>query len=75
MPPLKLDNAPATLIQRGASLRAKGDYDRAVADYTAVLAVDAKAAGLDGWDIYNERGYTQFSPAGTTQPPPISTRR
>jgi lipoprotein NlpI len=57
---LKLDNAAATLIQRGASLRAKGDYDRAVADYTSALGFDAKAAGLDGWDIYNERGYAQF---------------
>ena len=56
----KLNNSAATLIQRAASLRAKGDYDRAAADYTAVLGFDAKDAGLEGWEIYNERGYSQF---------------
>ncbi len=57
---LKLNSSPITLIQRAASYRAKGDYDRAVADYTAALGLDAKDAGLDGWEIYNERGYAQF---------------
>jgi lipoprotein NlpI len=57
---LKLDNTAVTLLQRAASLRAKGDYDRAVADYTAALGRDAKEAGLEGWEIYNERGYAQF---------------
>jgi tetratricopeptide (TPR) repeat protein len=57
---LKLNNSPVILVQRAASQRAKGDYDRAVADYTAALAIDAKDADLDGWEIPNERGYTQF---------------
>ena len=57
---LKLKNSAVTLIQRGASYRAKGDYDRAVADYTATLAIDAKEAGLDSWEIHNERGYAEF---------------
>ena len=57
---LKLKNSPVTIIQRGASYRAKGDYDRAVADYTAVIAADAKDSGLDGWEIYNERGIAEF---------------
>jgi tetratricopeptide (TPR) repeat protein len=57
---LTLNNAAVTLLQRGASYRAKGDYDRAVADYTAALTGNAKDAGLDGWEIYNERGYTEF---------------
>jgi len=57
---LKLKQSPVTLVQRGASYRAKGEYDSAVADYTAALALDGKEAGFDGWEIYNERGYTQF---------------
>ena len=63
---LKLDNATTTLIQRAASQRAKGDYDRAVADYSAALAKvtndtkAAKEADREGWEVYNERGYTQF---------------
>ena len=57
---LKLDNTAVTLVQRAVSLRAKGDYERAVADLTAALGLSAKAAGLDAWDIYNERGYAQF---------------
>jgi tetratricopeptide (TPR) repeat protein len=57
---LKLKDSPLVLIQRGASYRAKGDYDRAVADYTAALAANTQGAGLDGWEIYNERGYAQF---------------
>ncbi len=57
---LKLKASPVTLLQRAASHRAKGDYDRAVADATAALALDAKDADLDGWEIYNERGYAQF---------------
>jgi len=57
---LKLKNSAVTMIQRGASYRAKGDYDRAVADCTATLAIDAKDAGLDSWEIHNERGYAEF---------------
>jgi len=57
---LKLKQSPGTLVQRGASYRDKGEYDSAVADYTAALAFDSKEAGFDGWEIYNERGYTQF---------------
>jgi tetratricopeptide (TPR) repeat protein len=63
---LKLDNTPLTLMQRGASLLAKGDYDRAIADYTAALAVagkggkDSKESGLDAADIHSERGKAQF---------------
>jgi tetratricopeptide (TPR) repeat protein len=57
---LKLDNSANTVVQRAASLRAKGDYDRAAADYTAALALGGKEAGLEGWEIYNERGYSQF---------------
>ena len=60
---LKLDNSPATLIQRAASQSAKGDYDRAVADYTAALALvskDTKDAGIDALDIHSQRGYAQF---------------
>lgn len=60
----KLDNSMGTLVQRAASLRAKGDYDRAADDYTAALALGGKEAGKDGglqdWEIYFERGYTQF---------------
>jgi tetratricopeptide (TPR) repeat protein len=60
---LKLNNSPVTLVQRASSLSAKGDYDRAVADYTAALAIDskvAKDAGLEASDIHSQRGYTQF---------------
>jgi lipoprotein NlpI len=57
---LKLDNTALTLVQRAVSLRAKGDTERAVADLTAALGLSAKAAGLEAWDIYNERGYAQF---------------
>jgi tetratricopeptide (TPR) repeat protein len=57
---LKLKNTGTTLVQRAVSQRAKGDYDRAVADFTAALGLDSKEAGLDNWDIYNERGYAQF---------------
>jgi tetratricopeptide (TPR) repeat protein len=57
---LKLKNSPVTLIQRGSSNAAKGDYDGAVADYTTALTLDGKAEGLDGWEIYNERGYAEF---------------
>jgi tetratricopeptide (TPR) repeat protein len=57
---LKLNNSPITLVQRATSLRAKGDYDHAVADFTAALGLDAKDAGLEGWEIYNERGFAQF---------------
>ncbi len=57
---LKLNNSPVTLIQRGASQLAKGDYDRAVADHTAALASNFQDAGLEAWEIHNERGYAQF---------------
>ena len=57
---LKLNNSAVTLVQRGASQRAKGDYDRAAADFTAALSLDGKDAGLEGWEIHNERGYAQF---------------
>ena len=57
---LKLNNAAVTLLQRASSLRAKGDYDRAIADYTAAIDLNSKEAGLEGWEIYNERGYAQF---------------
>ena len=60
---LKLKNEAVALLQRATSLRAKGDYDRAVADYTAALGLDFKDTGLDGWEIYNERGYAQFMAA------------
>lgn len=57
---LKLKNSAVTLVQRAGSLRAKGDYDRAAADYTTALGLDAKDTGIEGWEIYNERGYAQF---------------
>lgn len=57
---LKLNNMPSTLLQRAASERAKGAYQEAIADCTAALAGDAGDAGLDAWDIFNERGYTEF---------------
>ena len=57
---LKLNSSPSTLLQRAASERAKGAYDEAIADCTAALAGQARDAGLDVWDIYNERGYAEF---------------
>jgi tetratricopeptide (TPR) repeat protein len=57
---LKLKSAAVTLVQRAASYRANGDYDRAIAEDTAALGLDAKDADLEGWEIYNERGYAQF---------------
>jgi tetratricopeptide (TPR) repeat protein len=57
---LKLNNSPSTLLQRAASQRAKGAYEEAIADCTAALAIEPRDAGLEIWDIYNERGYTQF---------------
>ena len=57
---LKLKDSLNTLMQRAASNRAAGNYDRAVADFTAAAAKDPKTADLDGWEPYNERGYTQF---------------
>jgi tetratricopeptide (TPR) repeat protein len=52
-------NSPVILLQRATSLRAKGAYDEAIADCSAALA-DPPDARLDVWDIYNERGYTEF---------------
>jgi tetratricopeptide (TPR) repeat protein len=63
---LKLDNSPITLMQRGWSLVAKGDYDRAIADYNAAIAMPAKAAkdeknaGPEPADLLSERGKAQF---------------
>lgn len=63
---LKLDKTPLILLQRGASLLAKGDYDRAIADYTAAIAMpakpakNAKDAGPDAAILYSERGKAQF---------------
>lgn len=57
---LKLNASPPNLLQRAASLRAKGAYDQAIADCTAALASDIRDASLDVWDIYNERGYAEF---------------
>ena len=60
---LKLTNSPSVLLQRAASRRAKGAYEEAIADCTAALAIDARDNGLEVWDIYNERGYTEFMAA------------
>ena len=60
---LKLANSPSMLLQRAASRRAKGAYEEAIADCTAALAIDARDNGLEVWDIYNERGYTEFMAA------------
>ena len=57
---LKLNNSTVTLMQRAASYRAKGDYDRALSDYTAALGLEPKDFSIEGWEIYNERGYAQF---------------
>jgi tetratricopeptide (TPR) repeat protein len=57
---LKLNNSVVTLVQRAGSLRAKGEYESAAADYSAALEVDAKDSGIEKWEIFNERGYTQF---------------
>ena len=57
---LKMSNSPSTLLQRAASRRANGAYDDAIADCTAALNSDVRDAGLDLWDIYNERAYAEF---------------
>lgn len=57
---LKLNNNAITLIHRAASLRANGDTERAVADFSAAIDLGAKESGVDSWEIYSERGYTQF---------------
>jgi tetratricopeptide (TPR) repeat protein len=57
---LKTNRSPSTLVQRAASERAMGAYEEAKADCTAALAIEARDAGLETWDIYNERGYTEF---------------
>ena len=73
---LKLNNSPSTLLQRAASQRAKGAYKEAIADCTAALAIEPRDAGLEIWDIYNERGYTRISGCYATMLPlPTSTRR
>lgn len=57
---LKLKDLATTLMQRATAYRAKGDYDRAVADFTAATTKDAKAEGLEGWEAIDERGLTQL---------------
>jgi tetratricopeptide (TPR) repeat protein len=57
---LKLKQSPSTLVQRAASQRGKGAYQEAIADCTAALSSEAQDAGLDAWDIHNERGYAEF---------------
>lgn len=60
---LKINYSPSTLLSRATSLRAKGAYEDAIADCTAALSVKDADAGLELWDIYNERGYTEFMAA------------
>jgi tetratricopeptide (TPR) repeat protein len=57
---LKLKPSPSTLLQRSASLRAKGAYQEAIADCSAALAGEVTDSTLDAWDIHNERGYAEF---------------
>jgi tetratricopeptide (TPR) repeat protein len=57
---LKLDNLPSTLVQRAASRRDAGDYEGAIADCTTALSINIQEAGLDAWEVYNERGYAEF---------------
>lgn len=56
----RLKPSPITLMQRAGSYRAGGDYDHAIADYTAAFGLDAKDTGLEPWDIHQERGYAAF---------------
>jgi tetratricopeptide (TPR) repeat protein len=56
---LQIDRSPSALLQRATSLRAKGAYDEAIADCTAALGMEMRD-GLEPWDVYNERGYTEF---------------
>ena len=63
---LKLTKSPITLVQRAGSESAKGDTDRAIADYTAAIDLvtkNPKDAGIEALDIYGERGYAQFAAA------------
>jgi tetratricopeptide (TPR) repeat protein len=60
---LKLNPSPSTLLQRAASLRAKGAYEDAIADCTAALSIETRDSGVELWDVYNERGYTEFMAA------------
>jgi tetratricopeptide (TPR) repeat protein len=57
---LSHNKSPVVLLQRAASLRAKGAYEEAIADCTAALAGDASDARLEVWDIYDERGSSEF---------------
>ncbi len=57
---LKVKDTATTLMQRATSYRAKGDYEHALADFTAASGKDAKAEGLEGWEAINERGFTYF---------------
>jgi tetratricopeptide (TPR) repeat protein len=57
---LKLNDSLAARLQRANSLRSKGDYDAAIDAYTAALGLDTKDAGLEGWEIYSERGVAAF---------------
>jgi tetratricopeptide (TPR) repeat protein len=56
---LSQGKSPVILLQRATSLRAKGAYDEAIADCTVALG-EPPDTRLDVWDIYNERGYTEF---------------
>lgn len=57
---LKLNDSLGARLQRANSLRSKGDYDAAIEGYTAALGLDTKDAGLEGWEIYSERGVAAF---------------
>jgi tetratricopeptide (TPR) repeat protein len=57
---LKLHRSPSTLVQRASSQRARGAYPEAIADCNAALAIETRDAGLESWDILNERGYAEF---------------
>ncbi len=64
---IKLQPATETWLQRAATLRGKGDFDRALADYDAALASQAKKGGADEADLLNERGFTWFMAGKYTQ--------
>ena len=57
---LRLKPSLVALLQRATSLRAKGEIDRAIADYTAAFDLDAKDSRVERSDIHNERGYAAF---------------
>ena len=57
---LKLNDSLVSRLQRANSLRSKGNYDSAVDGYTTAPGLDAKDAGIESWEIFNERGTAQF---------------